>query len=226
MKKINTLTKVIALLGFIFISPFSQAQNVVETHKIFEAEKPMLFGGGLLLAGGSNSFQFGVNPELLKSYNSYLDAGFITNIYYSSYNISFSSNEKIKNFQLGAGAFVRVWPLEQFFIQLQEQFRVLHWETKSYARHKAYGEIYDTLDDLVDKFMETYMGKYGRPKFDSVNIELKTMKNVKINDFIGEAINFLNGLTEQLSEKDTDLLNIRDEILATVHQTLYLFTLQ
>lgn len=133
MKKINTLSKVIVLLGFIFISPFSQAQNVVETHKIFEAEKPILFGGGLLLAGGSNSFQFGINPELLKSYTSYLDAGFITNIYYSSYNISFSSNEKIKNFQLGAGAFVRVWPLEQFFIQLQPEYNRTWTSANNYS---------------------------------------------------------------------------------------------
>lgn len=116
--------------------------------------------------------------------------------------------------------------LLQFFIQLQEQFRVLHWETKSYARHKAYGEIYDSLNETIDTFMETYMGKYGRPKFDSVNIELKTMKNVKINNFIGEAINFLNGLTEQLSEKDTDLLNIRDEMLGDLNKLKYLLTLK
>ena len=36
------------------------------------------------------------------------------------------------------------------FITLQEQFRVLHWQTKSYARHNAYGVIYDALKDLID----------------------------------------------------------------------------
>ena len=116
--------------------------------------------------------------------------------------------------------------LIQFFIQLQQQFRTLHWETKSYARHKAYGEIYDSLDDTIDTFMETYMGKKGRPKFDTINIELKSMKNVKINDFIGEAINFLNGLTSELDEKDTDLLNIRDEMLGELNKLKYLLTLK
>jgi hypothetical protein len=116
--------------------------------------------------------------------------------------------------------------LLQFFIQLQQQFRTLHWETKSYARHKAYGEIYDSLDDLIDTFMETHMGKYGRPKFDTVNIELKSMKNVKVNDLINGAIEFLNGLTNELNEKDTDLLNIRDEMLGDLNKLKYLLTLK
>lgn len=116
--------------------------------------------------------------------------------------------------------------LVQFFIQLQQQFRILHWETKSYARHKAYGEIYDTLDDLIDTFIETHMGKYGRPKFDTMSVELKTMKNVKVNDLINDAINFLNDLTQKLDEKDTDLLNIRDEMLGDLNKLKYLLTLK
>jgi len=87
-----------------------------------EEEKPILFGGGLLLGGGNNSFQLGLNPELLKSYNKYIDAGVIANIYYSSFNITFGSNEKIRNFQLGAGVFTRIWPVEQFFIQIQPEY--------------------------------------------------------------------------------------------------------
>lgn len=64
----------------------------------------------------------GLNPELLKSYNKYIDAGIIANIYYSSFNIAFGSNEKIRNFQLGAGVFTRIWPVEQFFIQIQPEY--------------------------------------------------------------------------------------------------------
>ena len=43
-----------------------------------------------------------------------------------------------------------------------QQIKLLHWQTKSYARHKAYDDIYHSLGDLVDKFVEMYMGKYGR----------------------------------------------------------------
>ena len=47
-------------------------------------------------------------------------------------------------------------------LRIQQQLRILHWQTKSYARHKAYGKTYDELGDLIDEFMEVQMGKYGR----------------------------------------------------------------
>jgi len=106
---------------FTLLSIAAQAQTTLTTNALLD-KKPILFGGGLLLGGGSNSFQLGLNPELLKSYNKYIDAGVIANIYYSSFNISLSSNEKIKNYQLGAGVFARVWPIEQFFIQIQPEY--------------------------------------------------------------------------------------------------------
>jgi len=122
MIRSNKLFSALLTLSIIIICHSAQAQNIVQTSKIFKEEKPILFGGGLLLGGGSNSFQLGLNPELLKSYNKYIDAGIIANIYYSSFSISQVSNEKIKNFQLGAGVFARVWPIEQFFIQIQPEY--------------------------------------------------------------------------------------------------------
>jgi len=122
MIRSNQLFSILLLLSIIIICQSAQAQNTIQTQKVLEEEKPILFGGGLLLGGGSNSFQLGLNPELLKSYNKYIDAGIIANIYYSSFSISLGSNEKIKNFQLGAGVFTRVWPVEQFFIQIQPEY--------------------------------------------------------------------------------------------------------
>ncbi len=122
MIRSNKLFSALLTLSIIIICHSAQAQNIVQTSKIFKEEKPILFGGGLLLGGGSNSFQLGLNPELLKSYNKYIYAGVIANIYYSSFSISQVSNEKIKNFQLGAGVFARVWPIEQFFIQIQPEY--------------------------------------------------------------------------------------------------------
>jgi len=122
MIRSNKLLSALLILSILIISHTAQAQNIIQTQKVLEEEKPILFGGGLLLGGGNNSFQLGLNPELLKSYNKYIDAGVIANIYYSSFSISQVSNEKIKNFQLGAGVFARVWPIEQFFIQIQPEY--------------------------------------------------------------------------------------------------------
>ena len=121
------------IICFTLISHLAQAQNIIQTQKILEEEKPILFGGGLLLGGGNNSFQLGLNPELLKSYNKYIDAGVIANIYYSSFSISLGSNEKINNFQLGAGVFARVWPVEQFFIQIQPEYNRTWTSANNYS---------------------------------------------------------------------------------------------
>ena len=133
MKRSKKIYTTLLILSFTLISHLAQAQNIIQTQKVLEEEKPILFGGGLLLGGGSNSFQLGLNPELLKSYNKYIDAGVIANIYYSSFSISLGSNEKIKNFQLGAGVFTRIWPLEQFFIQIQPEYNRTWTSANNYS---------------------------------------------------------------------------------------------
>ena len=42
----------------------------------------------------------------------------------------------------------------QFLLEAQIQFKILHWQTKGYARHIAFGDIYDSLGELVDEYVE------------------------------------------------------------------------
>jgi len=112
-------------------------------------------------------------------------------------------------------------------VKIQNQFRFLHWQTGSYAKHKAYGKFYDTLGDLIDSFVEVSMGKYGRPDFDAeFSISFKDRGSFSMQTFMDETTDFLIGMSEILdSNEDTDLLNIRDEILAEVNKLKYLLTL-
>jgi hypothetical protein len=50
-------------------------------------------------------------------------------------------------------------------VQIQNQFRFLHWQTFGDAKHRSYGGIYDSLGGNIDKFVEIMMGKQGRPEF-------------------------------------------------------------
>ena len=104
------------------------------------------------------------------------------------------------------------------------QIHVFHWLTTSFAQHKALGELYDGIHDLTDGFMEVYMGKYGRnmPQGAASIINYNTSS---INETIAAFEAFLVGLTGELQPTDTDLLNIRDEMLDLVHTTQYLLTL-
>jgi DNA-binding ferritin-like protein len=44
-----------------------------------------------------------------------------------------------------------------FFLNLQTQMKVNHWQTKGYARHQAFGSFYDVMDGLIDSFVESAM---------------------------------------------------------------------
>jgi hypothetical protein len=53
------------------------------------------------------------------------------------------------------------------------------------------------------------------------------MSELDIADFIDGSAQFFSGLSEQLDpETDTDLLNIRDEMLAAISKLKYLLTLK
>jgi hypothetical protein len=112
---------------------------------------------------------------------------------------------------------------------LQCQFKILHWQTKGYARHIAFGNTYDTLDGLIDQYVEISMGKVGRFSIDESNrtIEIFNLQDIDIVKFLQKIKEFLIGLKSELSpENDTDLLNLRDEMLGEVNKLAYLLTLE
>ena len=115
-----------------------------------------------------------------------------------------------------------------FFINMREQIKLYHWQTRIYSRHKATDEVLESLDASIDKFVEVYMGKYKRPKLSSTTntVKLQNLSETSIVKFVHNCIVYLEkGITKGLSPQDTDLLNIRDEMLGELDQLLYLFTL-
>jgi hypothetical protein len=115
------------------------------------------------------------------------------------------------------------------FLGIQSQFRVLHWQTQSYAKHVAYGGIYEALDPLIDTFLETYMGKYGRIAVEGEDdsIILANIGELDTEAFLETITDFLLSFNNQLNpQRDTDLLNLRDEMIAEVNKLKYLLTLK
>lgn len=117
--------------------------------------------------------------------------------------------------------------LISFFIQVRSQLQVLHWQTESYARHMAYGRTYDAIGDAIDTFIEVYQGKYGRIKV-STQVTLFNVVDENANQFVDSVITTLsNDITSMLdAKKDTDLLNVRDEILSSFNTLKYLLSLK
>jgi len=115
-----------------------------------------------------------------------------------------------------------------FFFSMREQIKVYHWQTNQFARHKATDDVLSALDGSIDTYVEVYMGKYGRPKITaSTNtVKIQNMADKTAAKFIKACISYLQGpLVKRLKPTDTDLVNIRDEMLSELNKLLYLYTL-
>lgn len=116
-----------------------------------------------------------------------------------------------------------------FFLHLRDQIKLYHWQTRVYARHIATDKMLEALEKNIDSFVEVYIGKYGRSRVTGKNatITLQNLTEAGAVRLINAAVKYLEGpLSKSLKHVDTDLMNIRDEIIADLNQLLYLFTLK
>ena len=116
-----------------------------------------------------------------------------------------------------------------FFLQLRNQIKLYHWQTRVYARHIATDKILEQLDTAIDSFVEIYLGKYGRNRLTGKNaiITLHNLTEAGAVKLLQSSVKYIQGtLTKSLKEHDTDLTNLRDEMVGQLHQLLYLFSLR
>lgn len=93
-----------------------------------------------------------------------------------------------------------------------------HLGTDSYAQHVALGEFYDGLDDLSDKFIEAYQGKYSKIIFEEKALFLGE-NGLELVLYIGKEI--ANYRQMPGFPQDSELQNIVDELADLVASTLY-----
>ena len=110
-------------------------------------------------------------------------------------------------------------------LTIRNQVKLYHWQTKSFARHTATDGLTSKLDETIDSFVESYMGRYGRPKV-SGSIKLHNFSESAARTFVAAQTVYLTKvLPKKFGKDDTDLLNLRDELLGELNKVLYLFTL-
>ena len=112
-------------------------------------------------------------------------------------------------------------------LELLNMVKLYHWKTRSFAQHKATDELYSKLNDNIDAFVEVLLGK-SESRINMVAKQIDLLDESNTTEFKQRIYEYRNFLTELDlyfdSTKDTDLLNIRDEILADINQFLYLMT--
>lgn len=110
------------------------------------------------------------------------------------------------------------------FLQFYSQMFMFHWQADDYAAHVAYDEANEDMEDLMDKFVEAYQGKYGRVNTQE-SIQLVNCEQQCDEEFIVSYRDYLTLCKEGLMT-DGDLANIADEMVARLNKLLYLLTLE
>ena len=110
-------------------------------------------------------------------------------------------------------------------LQVQNQVKIYHFQTGSYARHLASDRLFTSLVNNIDRFSEVSQHT-KRIKLKSGSfLQLYNLNDKQMFDYLSEFATWLeNDLPQLLTRKSVDLLNIRDEILADTNQALYLFS--
>lgn len=115
-----------------------------------------------------------------------------------------------------------------FLLETQLQIKINHWQTKGFARHNAFGGFYDALNELIDTFVEAAMGKYGRFVLSDEEklIQLSNLSELDPKAMVNTVREALVQMSDEFEDTDTDLMNIRDEILGELNKLAYLLTLE
>ena len=117
--------------------------------------------------------------------------------------------------------------LVRIFLEMLNVVKLYHWKTRSFSQHKATDELYERLNEHIDKFVEVLLGKdQSRINMIEKNIELlDTYSTKEFQKRVFEYRGFLTDLDRYFDQKrDTDILSIRDDILVDINQFLYLLT--
>jgi len=121
------------------------------------------------------------------------------------------------------------------FMHSLNTIKLYHWKTTNYATHKATDQLYSDLNNKIDEFVEVMLGK---PEIESMrnnilNVNIIKLRNYKNNNDFKKEVEYYKQFLINLSQKkefmrnnNSDLLAIRDEILALFNQFLYLLTLK
>ena len=115
----------------------------------------------------------------------------------------------------------------KFFLRLQHNTKLYHWNTLNYATHLATDEFAKKLSTSIDKFIEIYITYYKRP-FESLknglNIKFKILNKMTFPIYLDKCFAYLKSMDKTTLAQHIDLMNVRDDILTSISQTKYLLS--
>ena len=143
---------------------------------------------------------------------------------------NFSMNSKSKSKSKSAYKKYTKDKIVSMFLQMLNTVKLYHWKTKSYSQHIATDTLYSDINSSVDTFVEILLGKTGE------RVNLTKQRSLPLVDFnnvdsfkkeVEKYKDFLIGMSNDSNlsmQRNTDLLNTRDELLGHLNKFSYLLT--
>ena len=106
---------------------------------------------------------------------------------------------------------------------LLAQIKTYHWLTADHAVHKALDHLHDRLSELVDTFIETRLGLYGRPDGSDAARSIRPLDMSASRDSVLE---FLRVSARDVIPADADrdhvvLINLLQDMAREIMQCVY-----
>ena len=101
----------------------------------------------------------------------------------------------------------------------RDNAHIAHLQTTSFAQHMAFGELYDGIVDLADKYAETYQGMYG---IISGYGDVKVSEGVDMSKFLQEHAEAYRAYRETVQE--SELQQQVDNVIEFLNTIIYKLT--
>jgi|688.fasta_scaffold601185_2 hypothetical protein len=117
-----------------------------------------------------------------------------------------------------------------FFLKLQAQTQMWHWQTSTYASHVALGGYYEAIQELTDKFVEATKGKNphgATPELQNATIEIKGIVNVDLVEHYAGCATYLCDLSkDEYISSNIEIQDIIVDMMNETHKLVYLLRLK
>ncbi len=106
------------------------------------------------------------------------------------------------------------------FLEVLNNIKLFHWNTPTYASHKAADKLYEKLNEIFDMFIEILLRD---KRLHTFKVKVST-DNLSSKDLIKKLNKFEKWFMEQ--DLTPELCNLRDEAVAQIRQFYYLMKLK
>lgn len=113
-----------------------------------------------------------------------------------------------------------------FALNLSAQLKLWHWQTSTHTTHEILGDMYDKVDEELDKFVELVVGAYGICAEDYVVAELEPFQSKA--QVIATIESWIENLSDPSSvfSDNTDIASVRDNIMGILRRGVYLLNME